>query len=297
MTERLAAVDFGSNTVGFLVAESGPGGVRYLRRDSRFIRLSEGLARNERIGEPAWQRGMEWAGEIAAALIELRVLRVRAVGTEVLRRARNSAEFCRAVEPVLGAPLEVISGEDEGLLTYEGVRLGYPSGPLAVVDIGGGSTEIVFAESGDAAPAALSLPLGVVTMTERLGEDAEAIQGEIRERLSRGPGFSIAAPQITVLGGTGANLAMMDRGDVDLEDARVEGHCIGRGRLQELLGEVARRSVEERVAQLGIPPRRADVIVAGFAILAAIMDVAGVPELCSTRLALRHGVLRSLLRT
>jgi exopolyphosphatase/guanosine-5'-triphosphate,3'-diphosphate pyrophosphatase len=299
MTRRFGAVDFGSNTVGFLVLERAGPTITIVERQSRFVRLSEGVAETASISPAAFDRGVAWTEEISRAMTRLGPHRLRAVGTEVLRRARNGAEFRAAVRPLLGVDLEVISGKEEGELTFSGVRLRYPDGPLAILDVGGGSTELVIGAGPEQGPWAVSLPIGVVSMTERFGEDHAAILQHAREWIREAGSGREPPPEppqeLTVLGGTGANLAMVDQGLRTLVDEKVEDHRVSRGRLDELLEIVAGSTLEQRIDLLGIPPRRADVIVAGIAILLAVLDELGLRFVRSTRYSLRHGVARTLM--
>jgi len=298
MGRILAGADFGSNKTGYLVAEARDGGLRVIERESRFTRLAEGLGRDRRIRGAALLRTLAWCEEMRARLEKLGVERFRAVGTEALRRARNRREVLALIEDVLGRRVEVISGREEGRLTFEGVRSGYSQGPLAVIDIGGGSTEIVLGggppRRGEERVQVVSAGVGAVGLTERHGEDWDALTRAVRATLR---GFRPRGPLpglLTLLGGTGANLTMMDLDDQELRDDRIEGHVIERERIVELRRRSAALSPRQRVDRLGLPPQRADIQVAGLAILEAALDHLGIRAVRTTRFALRHGVLRSI---
>ncbi len=294
----VAGADFGSNRTGYIVAECKGGELLQLARESRFTRLAEGLSESGRIHGEAVVRTLLWCEEIRKRLKKLEVERFRGVGTEALRRASNQAEVLGLIEDVLGYPIEVISGDEEGRLTFRGVRMKYGKGPLAVIDIGGGSTEVCMGgdppKRGEEAIEVRSMRVGAVVLTDRCGEEWDALTRVMRSEL-RGFAPKQEVPGLlTVLGGTGANLAMMDLDDHDLKDDHIEGHVIERKRLEELRKATLGMSPKQRVEKLGLPPQRADIQVAGLAILEAVLDHLGIKAVRTSRYALRHGVLQSI---
>jgi exopolyphosphatase/guanosine-5'-triphosphate,3'-diphosphate pyrophosphatase len=295
----VAGADFGSNKVGYIVAETKGGELRTIERASQFTRLAEGVAKNRRLSGEAMARTLLWCNEMRKRFKKLGVEKFRGVATEAVRRAENSADFVELIEPILGWPVEVVSGEEEGRLTFSGVRMKYPKGPLAIIDIGGGSAEVVVGgdppKRGRENVEILSSRLGAVVLTERCGERWNELVRVIREEVrSWRPGGDL--PEVlTVLGGTGANLTMMDLDDHDVEDDHIEGHLIERGRLEELRRRTQSLSPRQRVEKLGLLPHRADIQIAGLAVLETIMDHLGVTAVRTTRYALRHGVVRSIV--
>ena len=289
-------MDYGSNSVGYLIAEQTPDGLQYLERSSRYVRLSEHVASRGRLDPAAVQRTLEWTRFMSARLTEFGVTRVRAVGTEALRRAGDAASFTRRAGALLRCELEIIAGEEEGRLTFQGVRHAYPAGPLLVLDIGGGSSEIIAGAAGAAAPIVpISLPVGVVNLTEAHGEDLEALENAVTGQLGRVSFAFPLAAQITVLGGTGLSLARMDLERASGDDHEVEGHLLDYPRLLELRDQARALGVEQRGTRWGVPPRRADVMVAGCVILQKLMERLELDRLRVSRFNLRHGLLLSLL--
>ncbi len=290
--QRLAALDFGSNTVGYLVADAEG---RIVERAGRFVRLGEGVREHRQLADAALERTRSWVQEIADRFRELQVTKVRAVATEAVRLAQNQEALLDLVLETLGVSLEVISGETEGTLTFGGVRAGYPDQPLLVIDIGGGSTEISAGSGGRAESVfAVSLPLGAVTLTEAHGEDRDALAIAVAGELSQVPAVDGSPDVLTVLGGTGANAAMLDQELAELDDARIEGHEVTKDRLRELIAQAAAMTPPQRVDRWGLPPLRADVLIAGFAILEGVLDRFALNRIRASRYSLRHGVLRSL---
>lgn len=301
MARIVAGADFGSNKTGYIVAAVARGRVKVLERESRFTRLAEGMGHEGRIRGEATLRLLDWCAEMRRRFEELGVVRFRGVGTEALRRASNRAAVLDLVRDVLGHEVQVISGEEEGRITFDGVRLGYPRGPLAVIDIGGGSTEVVHAGSpprdrAERATAA-SFRMGAVILTEQHGEEWGALCKAVRTHLHHLKPRGELPGVLTVLGGTGANVAMMDLGEKDLKDDHIEGHVVERRRLEELRKRTQAMTPRQRVTKLGLLPQRADVQVAGLAILETVMDHLGIKAARTTRYALRHGVLRSLAKS
>ncbi len=294
----VAGADFGSNKTGYIVAEAKGAELVQLERESRFTRLAQGIAVNGRIHGEALIRTLMWCEEMRKRFKKLGVVRFRGVGTEALRRASNQLQVLEVIEDVLGWPVEVVSGEEEGRITFKGVRLRYSKGPLAVIDIGGGSTEVVMGgeppKKGEEPLAVKSLRAGAVILTERCGEDWDALVKATRSELRGYVPDGEPPGMLTVLGGTGANLAMMDLDEHDLDEEHVEGHVIERKRLEELRKKTQAMSPKQRIEKLGLLPQRADVQIAGLAILETVLDHLGIKAVRATRYALRHGVLRSI---
>ena len=289
----LAAVDFGSNTVSYLMGRIERGRFTETERDGKFVRLGEGVQNTGRLSDASMTRALAWVEEIARRLHSARVEQLRCVGTEALRLASNRAEMCSAARAILGAELEIISGDEEARLTFDGVRWRYPEGPLAIVDIGGGSMELILAEDG-AAPACWSLPLGSVVMTEKAGEDWPQLVQQVAAALVGLPDAPEGLGELTVVGGSGSTLAMLDQAVSLPTDSVVEGRVVSIERARELRDRVRSRSSDERTDEFELPRKRADIVVAVMAVLEGVAGRLGLPAIRTTRYSLRHGVLRSI---
>ena len=289
----VAAVDFGSNTVSYLVGRVESGCFVESERDGRFVRLGEGVRTNGNLSRAAVARTLDWVVEIARRLEDARVESVRAVGTEALRIADNRADLRSAVEKILGVELEIITGVDEARLAFEGVRWRYPDGPLAVADIGGGSMELVLAQEGGAA-ACFSLPIGSVMLTEECGEDWPELIRRVSAVLEGLPDAPLGLGELTVVGGSGETLAMLDRGASLPTEAVVEGHIVTIGRARALRDLIRSRGSDERAETFALPRRRADIVIAAMAALEGVADRWRLPAFRATRYCLRHGVVRSI---
>ncbi|HLS48989.1 MAG TPA: exopolyphosphatase [Actinomycetaceae bacterium] len=165
---RVGAIDCGTNSVRLLIAEAaGRGQLREIHREMRIVRLGQGVDRTGRIDPVALARTFDVVSQYAATCREAGVEQVRMVATSATRDAANRADFIAGIERILGSAPDIISGDDEAALSFTGAATavaGEPR-PLLVVDIGGGSTELV---TGAATPtAAASLDIGSVRLTER----------------------------------------------------------------------------------------------------------------------------------
>ena len=227
--------------------------------------------------------------------------RIAAIGTEALRRAPNADEFLGPAAEILGAPVEVIDGDREAALTYRAVAASFPAlGSMAVVDIGGGSTEIVVAD-GNEPRFHTSLPIGSVRLTERhvhadppAPRDVAAIAQAVDEALGKVPFPERAIPLVGVAG-TVTSLAAMAQNLESYDPARVHGYRLSRAALSQQLDRLRAAPQEERERMHGLDPRRADVILAGAVILERIAHHARAPEIIVSDRGIRWGLLYELL--
>lgn len=306
---RLAVIDVGTNTVRLLVAEQGGrSAYRTLLTAQEITRLGQGLlAARELQPEPIRRtvRALRRYRDLAEAQGAATIL---AVGTSALREAKNRNVFLAAARDEAGVEVAVITGEEEARLGLLGVRAGLPDAParLAMMDIGGGSTELLVAD-GETILAAVSTGLGVVKLTERclhadppVPDDLETVRRTAAERLDRARTMELRSvlPVSTFVGtaGTVTSLAAVDLALVPYDPVRVTGHRMTRVRVAQLLHRLASLPLADRRRVPGLEPARADVIVAGGVICLAAMDVLGFPELTVSDGGLREGILLDLLR-
>jgi exopolyphosphatase/guanosine-5'-triphosphate,3'-diphosphate pyrophosphatase len=203
------------------------------------------------------------------------------VGTSALRDARGGADFVREAAALLGEAPRVISGDEEARLTFRGALAGLslPPGPAAVVDIGGGSTEIIFGASdaaGVSLERAVSLDIGSVRLTERYlpsdpptADEILALQAEVDRQLAA----LLPHPEATLVAvaGTATTLAAVAREIVPYEGARVHGLSLEAAEIDALARRLAALPVAARRALPGLEPKRADVIAAGALLLARVL--------------------------
>ena len=224
-----------------------------------------------------------------------------------MRRAPNSAAFLEPAAEILGTPIEVIDGAREAALTFRAVADAFPAalaGALTVVDIGGGSTEIVIAAGGEVT-FNVSLPLGSVRLTERFVhhdpprlDEIAAITAAVDAALAGVPFPGPGTVPATLVGvaGTVTSLAAMAEALVSYDPARVHGYRLSQEALAEQIARlrVGTQAARERI--IGLDPRRADVILAGALILQRIAAAAGVAEIQVSDRGIRWGLMHELAR-
>ena len=183
---KLATIDIGTNTTLLLVAEgSGPADVRALEERAEITRLGRGIGKDGAAGRARASPAPWRCWRSTRAIARAHGAPVAAIGTEALRRAPNADDFLQPAARILGAPVEVIDGEREAALTYRAAVTSFPevaAGPLVVIDIGGGSTEVIVAEAG-VVRLRDSLPLGSVRLTEKYVHHDPALTSEVAARV------------------------------------------------------------------------------------------------------------------
>ncbi|MFL6859160.1 MAG: Ppx/GppA phosphatase family protein [Allosphingosinicella sp.] len=308
------ALDLGTNNCRLLIARPAEEGFVVIDAFSRVVRLGEGLATSGRIADDAQDRAVAALGVCAEKLRRRRVTLSRSVATEACRRAVNGRHFVERVKHETGIALEIISPEEEARLAMLGChRLLEPGdGPALIFDIGGGSTELVLVDTdGDAVPKIKcwwSAPWGVVSLTEsegrEFGDAAErlAAYSRMKERVRHAfRRFAELLPpgrdNIRLLGtsGTVTTLASVHLALPSYDRRAVDGLLMPAESMRAINAMLSRMSLEERAQLPCIGHDRADLVVAGCAILEAIMDIWPARTLGIADRGIREGILRSLM--
>jgi exopolyphosphatase/guanosine-5'-triphosphate,3'-diphosphate pyrophosphatase len=315
---RLATIDVGTNTTLLLVVDArGADDIQVLADRAEITRLGRGIGgTGDGAGAagslgalaPAGRLGGQGIEQTLAALTEYAGIarahqaEVVAVGTEALRRAPNAGEFLQAAAAVLGAPLEVIDGDREAALSYRAAASSFPAaaaGSMVVVDIGGGSTEVIRSEAGEIR-FRRSLPLGSVRLTEKhvrsdppADGEVAAIRAEVRAALAGAPLGTAGDPPPALVGiaGTVTSLAAMDQRLTSYDPALVHGYRLTPAALETLVDTLRHATAAERGRMPGLDPRRADVILAGACILADIVAATRVPHVIVSDRGIRWGLV------
>jgi exopolyphosphatase/guanosine-5'-triphosphate,3'-diphosphate pyrophosphatase len=300
---RVAAVDIGTNSVLLLVAEGDGADLRRVHDACTITRLGQGVDRTGVLADAAVERTLACLAGYAGVARDLGVERIAAVGTSAMRDARGGERFLEAAERLLGVRPEVVSGEREAALTFDGALVGLGiEGPVAVFDVGGGSTEVIVGRT-DAAGGhidrAVSLDIGSVRLTERhvhgdppAEAELAAVRADVDTALASAPG--VAGTPLVGVAGTVTTLAAIS---LELEryvGAAVHGTRLAREELGRLRALLAGMPLAERRAVRGLEPNRADVIVAGAAIVEAVCAWAGARALTVSDGGVRWGVARAL---
>ncbi len=303
MNERVAAVDCGTNSVRMLVAEaSGAGGFTELDRQLRLTRLGQGVDATGEFHPDALRRTFAACDDYADVLGRLGVRRVRFVATSAARDAANREEFFAGVRSRLGLDAEVIDGDEEARLSFAGALSAVPDAevPALVMDIGGGSTELVLGRPGSLR-GAVSLDMGSVRLRERFLAGDPPRPGEIEEAtefvddlLDAGAPDIAAARTWIGVGGTATSLAAIVLGLASYDRARVHRTVLRRADLVALASRLLSLPVADVLAIPTMEPGRADVLCAGALICARVAARASV-DLTVSESDILDGLVAGLL--
>ena len=315
--QAYAALDLGTNNCRLLIARPSGPDFTVIDAFSRVVRLGEGLAMSGRLSEAAMERAMGALHICAEKLRRRNVQLARSVATEACRRAANGAEFIARVRAETGIALDIISAQEEARLAVLGchVLLDRGTGPAIIFDIGGGSTELVLVEAGGAVPRIIdwqSVPWGVVSLSDTIGRD-EGASGEQRanryramrrtvlesfapfaERIS---GARASTETIRLLGtsGTVTTLASLHLELTHYDRRAVDGLIVPAPAMRAISDRLSTMPFDERRTLPCIGPDRADLVVAGCAILESILDIWPAAQLGVADRGIREGILRSLM--
>jgi exopolyphosphatase / guanosine-5'-triphosphate,3'-diphosphate pyrophosphatase len=308
------ALDLGTNNCRLLIARPAPQGFVIVDAFSRIVRLGEGLASTGKLSDAAMDRAVSALRICGEKLRRRHVHICRSVATEACRRAANGAEFIERVQRETGIMIDIIPAEEEARLAVMGchVLLEEGDGPALIFDIGGGSTELVLVDTSGPLPATLdwySAPWGVVSLTEVEPGDALTPEGRLdiytRMRARVEESFrafaarlpSAACEHMRLLGtsGTVTTLASVHLGLPSYDRSAVDGLIVPADSMRGVSQMLSRMSHAERVELPCIGQERADLVVAGCAILESILDIFPAERLGVADRGIREGILRTLM--
>jgi exopolyphosphatase / guanosine-5'-triphosphate,3'-diphosphate pyrophosphatase len=296
--ERVASIDIGTNTILLLIASVNKDGLQPLLEKETIVRLGEGLQQTGVLSEAAMERGIQTLTQYLKECQEMGAHRIFAAGTSALRDAKNAEAFLKSIEEKLNLPIEIISGEEEAHLSFLAVArdLGNPEEPIFVVDVGGGSTEFVLGK-GEQISHWVSLPLGSVRFTEQFlfsdpvrKTEWVSMENEIIKGLAKVP-----PPQkpftLVAVGGTATTLASVELGLEHFVYEKIHHFVLERNVLKNQLKLYRSKTLQERRKIPGLFPARADVILAGGAILYFAVEKFEVPSVLISCHGLRYGLI------
>lgn len=280
---RVAAVDCGTNSIRLLVADvAGDGTLTDLDRRMEIVRLGQGVDRTGELAPEALERTLAASREYAKVAAELGATRVRFVATSATRDARNRADFADGVRAALGVDPEVVSGEEEALLSFRGATSGSASehpGPYLVVDLGGGSTELVL---GTTTPdAAVSMDVGSVRLTERhLHSDPPGAAETSRARADVTSALDAASAVVPLgrtatlvgLAGSVTSVTAHALGLASYRREAINGAVLSVPDVLAACEDLLGRTRAERLALGFMHPGRADVIGAGALVWSQVVS-------------------------
>ena len=287
-SHRVAVIDIGSNSTRLLIADVAEGRVTEVERQSRVTRLGRGVDLSGQLSAEAIEAACAAIADYVAICREGEVENIDAIATSAVRDASNGSAFAAELRERFALSARVLDGEEEARLTYLGATCeNSPSVPTLVVDIGGGSTELIVG-TGDEVAFHASLQAGVVRHSERhiTGDppsalELEALAGDVRGliegAIASQPGASAEAG--IAVAGTPTSLASIEIGLEPYDPKQVHGHTLTLGTIQRLLSQLASAPLSKRAGITGMHPDRAPNIVAGVVILVETMRAFGLDQI------------------
>ena len=308
-----AALDLGTNNCRLLIARPHDDGFAVVDAFSRIVRLGEGLATSGRLSDAAIERTIVALKVCSDKLRRRNVWLARSVATEACRRAANGAEFIGRVLRETGIHLDIISAEEEARLAVLGCHalLEPGDGPALVFDIGGGSTELVLIDTRTPVPTVSdwhSAPWGVVSLTESVHASGVGGRADSYRRMRALVAESFApfaarlpavadAPRLLGTSGTVTTLASVHLKLERYDRAKVDGLIAPAAAMRRISQDLAGMTLSERAQLPCIGRERADLVVAGCAILEGILDIWPAERIGIADRGIREGILRRLMET
>jgi exopolyphosphatase / guanosine-5'-triphosphate,3'-diphosphate pyrophosphatase len=301
--KKVASIDIGTNTILLLIAEIEDARIHPLLEKETIARLGEGVQKNGMLLKEAMERGFQTLSQYSKRCREMEVQEIFAAGTSALREAKNSEEFLKLIKERLDLSIEVISGEEEAQLSFLAVArdLQEKENPILVVDVGGGSTEFILGRDNQINQW-ISLPLGSVRFTEQFlysdpvqEEEWERMVNRIRELLMDIP-HSKEPLSMVAVGGTATALASVEQGLEEFIPEKIHHFVLRKEALKRQLLLYRSKTIEERKKIPGLSAARADVILAGGAILYLAMEELGCPSALISCHGVRYGLLYKRLK-
>lgn len=305
MAPRLAAIDIGTNSVRLIIAEALRGGTyRILDDEKQTTRLGRNLSSTGHLDSEALELTMQALRRMKQIADGYQVQELKAIATCAVREAQDGTDFCRRVKTEVGIDIEVVSARKEARLAFFGVLRGFDLAGknVAVVDIGGGSTEIVLA-SGRVIEAIYTTPLGAVRLAEiyqcqqpMTGARFKTLMSGIERRLQKETEELLFAPHLLIgSGGTFTTLAAMIMARKGQSELPIQGYLVTRAEVRHLLDRLRKMPAKARRNVPGLSPDRADIIVAGIAVVDCIMSHFDVNTLQVHSGGVRDGLLLTMV--
>lgn len=297
MTERIAIIDLGSNSARLIVMHiyhNGAYNLVYHQKES--VRLSEGMSETRVLTRDAIWRAIGTLKVFAHMCELVKVDKILAVATAAVRNAKNGTEFLDLVHQHTGIPLRAISGEEEAHLGYTGIINTLDVDSALLFDLGGASTEVTLIK--DRLPAAVvSLPFGAVNLTERFGTQDKvndtqltAMREYIVSYLEQLPWLKRLHLPIVGVGGTARNIAKMDQKKKNYPFPKVHNYRFGPMSFDEVWRDLAKTTLAQRRKYPGLSSERADIIIAGTAIVKSLLEVSQATNIIISGCGVREGM-------
>jgi exopolyphosphatase/guanosine-5'-triphosphate,3'-diphosphate pyrophosphatase len=301
--KRVAVIDIGTNSTRLLVADVEAGRVSPLERRSTVTRLGRGVDLSGHLASEAIEDVCAAVGDYMGLLEELGAETIDAIATSAVRDAGNGSAFIAELRERFALSARVLDGEEEARLTYLGATSeSAPSEPTLVIDIGGGSTELIVG-TGTEISFHDSLQAGVVRHSERCissdpptAGELEALATDVRGLIEQSVGAGVEARQAIAVAGTPTSLAAVELGLEPYDPSRVHGHVLELPSIQRMLSQLASVPLAERVEIAGLHPDRAPTIVAGVVILVEAMRAFGLGQVTVSEHDILYGTALAAAR-
>ncbi len=301
----VASIDIGTNSTRVLVARPVDGKLDILDRRNTITRLGQNVGATGRLAEEAVERTLACLRDYRAILDEHKVDRLRVAATSASRDAANREEFFDAVGDVVGARPELVSGEDEGRLSFVGATgdLDPALGPFLIVDIGGGSTEFILGT--DHVEGVMSVDVGCVRLTEKFLDHDPPLAEELTACISFADAYlddvirdipgSAEARTLVGLAGTITTVAAVEIGLATYDRDAIHHFVLTRAAAEDVFRTLATESRADRIHNPGLEEARADVIVGGCCVLVALFRRFGFDEMIVSEADILDGLALSLV--
>lgn len=296
---RFATIDVGTNSVLLLVAERGPTGhFSAVEERAEITRLGRGVDHTRRLAPEAIAATLEVVETFARSARELAAEEIVITATSAARDAVNGADFLAEAKRRTGLSIEIISGEEEARLSFASAFADFGGErPLAVVDIGGGSTEVILGDLHGHIIFRRSFDIGSVRLTERHVKGDPPSPAEL-EAVARAVGHELGAlprppagARLIGIAGTVTTLLSVARRMEPYDASLVQGATLTRAEVTRVIEELSRVPLAARRTLPGLQPKRADVIIAGGLVLGGVLDALGLGEVTVSDRGLRWGLL------
>ena len=284
---KKAVIDMGTNSTRLAIAEQMDGQFQMTYTEVAETRLGEGMGDERIIHAMPLERNVKTVQQFVAKAKEMNVESIRITATSAVRDAQNKAEVQEAISNCAGIPMEILPGTEEARLSYLGASGDFQSlnRPLAVLDIGGGSTELVYPEND--ALHGVSVNLGAVRLLEH-PELLDSVETTLKSL--KGTAFPDNSVLIAV-GGTNTCLMSMELGLIQYDGSKIHGQALSKARVDYWCDTLFAMSQEEREQIPGMKRKRADIMPYGVLILQKTMEMLGVSEVIISDKGLVYGLL------
>jgi exopolyphosphatase/guanosine-5'-triphosphate,3'-diphosphate pyrophosphatase len=296
---RIASIDIGTNTFLLLIADfDSSAKINVIRHEQRIPRIGKDVDKEGNIGLEAFKRAADILIEYKNISIEYHANIIIATGTSALRDANNKHDFLGFIKDNSGIEIEILSGEDEAKWSYRGAMSNFPieSGRCTVIDIGGGSTEIIIGEGKEIVDRK-SLNIGSVRLTERFfhsdprqEEEIEKAEIFIEDTFAKFGNYNLQHSKLVGVAGTVTTLAAYNQNLDYIDPKKIAGYNMKYDTIKEMFNSLKKKSVLEISKIACIPEGRADVILAGTQILMKFMDYFKIKEIKVSERGLRYGI-------